>query len=190
MGAYGGTAEASQSGVVKTVFLEFSLDTDPGWTTTGEWRFGLPLGAGGTYGNPDPNSGCTGINVYGVNLAGDYSVALGDPYYVTAGPLDCSTYQEVSLQFARWLNSDFYPYVGNTVEVSADGQTWQTVWQAQEGENLNDSQWQILIYDISDTADGQSTVYVRWGYEINSDRAYAQSGWNIDDVQLSGVTAE
>jgi len=29
-------------------------------------------------------------------------------------------------------------------------------------------------------------VYVRWGYRIGSG-AYAYSGWNIDDIQISGI---
>ena len=43
-----------------------------------------------------------------------------------------------------------------------------------------------MEYDISATADGQPTVYIRWGYEVN-DEAYSYSGWNIDDIQLWGV---
>jgi hypothetical protein len=34
-------------------------------------------------------------------------------------------------------------------------------------------------------ADGQSTVYVRWG--ISSDSSWQFSGWNIDDVTLTGT---
>jgi len=42
---------------------------DPGWSRTGEWAFGQPLGQGGDqYGYPDPTSGATGPNVLGVNL--------------------------------------------------------------------------------------------------------------------------
>jgi predicted outer membrane repeat protein len=187
MGAYGGTAQASKSTLRKTSFVQFNLDTDPGWPVEGDWAFGTPQGAGGANGNPDTNVGYTGVNVYGVNLAGDYRVMVGGPYYLTAGPFDCTERQAVSVRFARWLNSDFYPFVGNTLEVSNDGQTWSVVWQAQEGENLADSEWQILEYDISAVADGQGSVYLRWGYEIISDRAYPYSGWNIDDIELRGL---
>jgi len=63
------------------------LDDDPGWTTQGQWAFGPPQGAGGTVlGHPDPATGATGQNVYGVNLEGDYTVAAGDPMRLTAGP--------------------------------------------------------------------------------------------------------
>jgi len=187
IGAYGGTAEASKSAPTTNVFLRFDLDNDPGWAVEGDWQFGRPLGAGGANGNPDPNSGYTGTNVYGVNLAGDYRVAVGGPYHLMAGPFDCSGYQQVSLRFARWLNSDFYPYVANTLEVSNDGQKWQIIWQSQDDQKLADSKWQVVNYDISAIADGQPAVYVLWSYEIASDRAFEYSGWNIDDIELRAV---
>jgi hypothetical protein len=40
-------------------------------------------------------------------------------------------------------------------------------------------------YDISDLADGESTVYVRWVMGPTEDNPYC--GWNIDDVQIWGV---
>ena len=52
--------------------------------------------------------------------------------------------------------------------------------------SISDSDWSLQTYDLSATADDQSTVYVRWGYEIGSG-AYAYSGWNIDDVQIAAV---
>lgn len=80
-----------------------NMDTNPGWTTEGQWAFGTPTGQGGTEnGYPDPVSGATGANVYGVNLNGDYSTAVGGPYYLTAGPFDCSEYVNVGLAFQRW----------------------------------------------------------------------------------------
>ena len=85
----------------------FDLGFCPAWVTQGEWAFGQPLGGGGVRdGNPDPTSGHTGNNVYGVNLSGDYDTATGGPYYLTAGPFDCSPYTNVQLRFVRWLNTD------------------------------------------------------------------------------------
>jgi parallel beta-helix repeat protein len=167
-------------------FYEFSLDTDPNWTTEGEWAFGQPMGGGGIeYGNPDPTSGYTGTNVYGVNLDGDYSIAVGGPYYLTAGPFDCNDYNNVSLKFARWLNTDDPAYVESTIEVSnTGGEPWTTVWEHTRSE-LTDSSWRIVEYDISNVADNCETVYIRWSYKIN-EYAYPYSGWNIDDIELWG----
>jgi hypothetical protein len=161
------------------------LDSDPCWATTGEWGFGRPTGEGGTeYGNPDPTGGYTGINVYGVNLRGDYDTAVGGPYYLTCGPFDCSDFNEVSLKFARWLNTDESAFVESTIEISDDGTSWSAVWEHTRPD-LADSSWRIVEYDISSIADNQETVYIRWGYQIQ-EYAYPYSGWNIDDVELWG----
>ena len=49
---------------------------------------------------------------------------------------------------------------------------------------ITDSDWQQVEYDISNVADNQPTVYIRWSYQILP-AANPYSGWNIDDIQLS-----
>ena len=160
------------------------LDDDPFWTTEGQWQFGQPTGEGGTsYGNPDPNSGNTGTNVYGVNLSGDYSTDVGGPYYLTSGAFDMNGFHNVRLGFARWLNTDESAYIKSTIEVSVDGTSWTEVWNHTTMGAITDPNWQLFEYDISSIADDQETVYVRWGYEM-LERAYPYSGWNIDDIKL------
>ena len=165
-------------------FYENHLDGDPCWTTEGEWAFGRPGGAGGdSYGGPDPEYGGPGANVYGVNLAGDYNTVVGGPYYMTAGPFDCNDHNDIFLQFARWLNTDEPGYVESTIEVSNDGGSWAPAWEHTERSPITDGDWQIVQYDISETADNQPMVYIRWGYEI-LDEAWPYSGWNIDEIIL------
>ena len=164
----------------------FSLDTDPGWPREGEWQFGLPAGLGGTVnGYPDPSTAASGTNVFGVNLNGDYSLEIGGPYFLTAGPFDFSGYTEMTLRFLRWLNSDFQPYVYDTIEVSPDGTNWNPVWDNGTSEIADDA-WIPESYDISAWADNQTNVYVRWGYRVASPLAFAYSGWNIDDIGFLG----
>lgn len=166
---------------------DFPLGIDPQWAVQGEWAFGQPAGAGGSsYGNPDPTHGYTGDDVYGVNLNGDYSTLVGGPYYLTVGPLDCAGYLNVVLRFARWLNTDAPGYADSKIEVSNDGTNWSVVWDNPGASSISDDSWQSIEYDISDTADNQSTVYLRWSYEIKDSRTNPYSGWNIDDVQLWG----
>ena len=165
----------------------FSLDTDPGWTRQGEWAFGHPTGSGGTsQGSPDPANGYTGINVFGVNLSGDYSTTVGGPYYLTAGPLNFTGCTNVILQFKRWLNSDTQPYVYATVDVSSNGSAWTSVFDNGTSIAVTDSAWTDCQYDISATANNRATVYVRWGYQV-CDYAFAYSGWNIDDIEFLGL---
>ncbi len=169
------------------VVYSFPLDEDPGWLTEGEWAFGQPTGQGGqSFGNPDPTSGATGPYVYGVNLNGDYSTALGGPYYCTLGPLDLSDATNTSVKFQRWLNSDYQPYVTQMIEVSHDGTNWVQVWD-NGSFTISDSAWAEQEYNISATADQQAAVYIRWGHEVGNDWAWAYSGWNIDDVEVWGL---
>ena len=166
----------------------FSLDTDPGWPREGEWEFGLPAGLGGTEdGYPDPTTAASGTNVFGVNLNGDYSLEIGGPYFLTAGPFNFSGYTGMSLHFLRWLNSDFQPYVYDTIEVSPDGTNWNPVWDNGTSAIADDA-WTPETYDISAWADNQTNVFVRWGYRVAS-LAFAYSGWNIDDIGFLGNPA-
>jgi hypothetical protein len=164
-------------------FWEETFDSDPGWSTQGEWAFGTPTGDGGeSNGNPDPNSGYTGSNVYGVNLSGDYSTTVTGAYrYVTTTAINCTGRTNVELRFWRWLNTDLPAYAPAKIEVSDNNSDWSDVWVS-SGE-ITDSMWNQQLYDVSAYADGESTFYIRWGYEIK-DFAYEYSGWNIDDIEL------
>lgn len=164
----------------------FDLNTDPGWSRTGEWQFGKPRGQGAvSYGYPDPLSGATGTNVFGVNLNGDYDESPGGPFYLTTHPINCEKLVKVSLNFMRWLNSDFQPYFFSTLEVSNNNKDWTLIWE-NPGAEIAEHAWKEQAYDISAVANRQPTVYIRWGYEKGSP-AYAYSGWNIDDVEIWGV---
>lgn len=173
--------------VTEPLIYSFSLNSDPGWSRQGQWAFGQPQGLGGTsLSNPDPQSGATGTNVFGVNLAGDYSTSPGGPFYLTAGPLNFAGVSGVALQFERWLNSDSAPHAFATIDVSNDGTNWNSVF-ANGSTPITDSSWVQEQYDISAVANNQATVYVRWGYQIVSG-AFAYSGWNIDDIGFLGMS--
>lgn len=171
---------------VRSAVYDVSLDTDPGWTLEGQWEFGVPLGQRcGAWGNNDPTSGHTGQNVVGVNLAGCYDPTVAGTYCATAGPFDLSDYTDISLQFWRWLNSDIPEYAKASVEASTDGRKWTILWTQPESQAVTDTEWTRCEYPIPG-AGGQPTVYLRWSYEIVANKAYAYTGWNIDDVQLIG----
>ena len=158
-------------------FHWFPMDTDPGWSTEGQWEFGLPQGAG------DPPSGHTGFNVYGYNLSGNYADSI-PAHRLTTTALDCSGYENVALSFWRWLGVESASYDEAKVEVSNNGSLWTTVWEHTAG-TFVDTAWQECTYDISAMADNQPTVYVRWGMGP-TDSSVTYPGWNIDDVALIG----
>lgn len=173
--------------VMPPTLFTFELDNDPGWTTTGEWAFGEPTGGGGEdYGYPDPASGATGSNVYGVNLSGDYSASVGGPYYLTAGPFDLADFTNVQFAFSRWLNTDYPPYVKATVDISTNGAEWTTVWSNEEDVVIAENSWSEFAMDVDAVADGAETFYIRWGHEVGDLYAYPYSGWNVDDLRIFG----
>jgi hypothetical protein len=173
--------------VVPPTAFTFTLDADPGWSRQGEWNFGRPSGSGGlSHGHPDPASGATGSNVFGINLSGDYSTNVGGSYYLTAGPINCSAFTTMRLQFQRWLNTDYQPFVYATLEISTNGSTWANIWSNGTSE-VADTAWTRVSYDISAYADTQPGVYLRWGHRVASAGAWAYSGWNLDDIALLGI---
>ncbi|MDK1046314.1 MAG: S8 family serine peptidase, partial [Anaerolineales bacterium] len=155
----------------------FPMDSDPGWTTEGEWAFGVPQGLGSFGG--DPFSGHTGSNVYGYNLAGDYVDFLAEQNLTTTA-LDFSGVSGVTLTFWRWLGIEDSLYDQASVKVSADGSSWTTIW-SHTGGSFNDLAWVQQSFDISAVADGESTVFVRWVMGT-TDISITYPGWNIDDV--------
>jgi len=173
---------ALQVGSVQTVYA-WDLDTDPGWDREGEWSFGIPLGQGGQYGNPDPVAAYSGQNVLGYDLGGDYGNNLPE-HALTTGAIDCTDLQAVSVRFRRFLNVEQPAYDHAYLRVSTDGATWTTVWE--NGSEITDSQWQLVEYDLSDHADGQPTVYLRWVMGT-TDGSWQYSGWNLDDIEIRAL---
>jgi hypothetical protein len=161
------------------VLLEEPMDQDPLWTISGgAWEWGQPQGNAG-----DPTSGYTGDNVYGYNLNGAYTNGMPE-YYLITPTFDCSSGVGVTLSFYRWLGVESATYDHAAVEISNDGgSTWNTVW-AHTGSTLEDTDWQHVTYDISQWADEQPQVQIRWTMGP-TDGSVVYGGWNIDDVVIS-----
>ncbi len=161
------------------------LQTNPGWSMQGQWAFGRPLGGGGGSGYPDPTSGFTGTNVYGVNLAGDYPNNLTNAHYLTTTPIDCSRFRNLRFEFQRWLGIESASYDHACVQVSMDGATWTDLWVHEGYSSISDFAWTNMAFDLGAQADGQPAVYFRWGLGPTDSSAH-YCGWNIDDVVVTG----
>ena len=159
---------------------EWLLNNDPGWTTEADWEFGQPTGNGGQHGEPDPTSGHTGSYVYGYNLNGDYPNNLSEKH-LTGNAIDCSALYNVHLKFWRWLGVEQPAYDHAYIRISNDGTNWTTVWQ--NTTEITDNSWTQMELDISDVADDQETVYLRWTMG-STDVGWQYCGWNIDDIQI------
>jgi hypothetical protein len=164
----------------RTARYRWLLDEDPGWAREGQWAFGVPTGGGGQYGGPDPTSGYTGSNVFGYNLNGDYPNGMSEEH-LTMGPFDCTDLVLTELRFWRWLGVEVGRFDRAAVAVSADSLNWTTVW-ANEDE-VTDFEWTEVALDISEIADGEETIFIRWTMG-ETDLTSHYCGWNIDDVEV------
>lgn len=154
------------------------MDSDPGWNAEGRWEFGIPEGKEG-----DPSSAHTGSNVYGYNLAGPYENDMPE-YCLTTSAINCKLAENVALSFWRWLGVESSLFDHARIQISNDGTNWSDVW-ANGKQDLTDSSWVYCEYDVSDVADRQPSVFIRWCMGP-SDFANTYGGWNIDDVCLTG----
>jgi len=162
------------------VFYEQTMSTDPGWTLQGQWAWGVPSGTG------SPTAGFTGSNVLGYNLTGNYADDL-PPTAATSTAIDCSGYGSVQLSFRRWLDVEQYDTA--SILVSNDGVSWTQVWSNSTTARTRDTAWTLVTYNISAVADGKSTVYLRWNLGP-TDYSVNYTGWNIDDVNLTGFRTQ
>jgi hypothetical protein len=183
---YPDTSNPFQVQVVEnTVTLfEDDFETDKGWSISGGlWQRGIPEGLGGTdqqYGVPDPDSGCTGPNVFGYNLSGDYANALTEKY-LTSPAIDCKGHQNIHLQFMRWLGIEQPSNDHASIKTSNDNVNWTTIWE--NGCTVNDNFWAEIDLDISEYAADAQTLYLRW-IMGPTDIANRYCGWNLDDVRV------
>lgn len=166
----------------QAILLDEPMDFNPGWVTSGgQWGWGVPTGSGGEHGCPDPTAGFTGTAVYGYNLNGDYPNNM-QRYNLTMGPIDCSQATTTKIQFMRWLGVERNQYDHACFEISTNGLNWTTLW-ANGTDSIADGQWLLQDFDVAELADGQATVYFRWGLGP-SDTGWMYCGWNIDDVKI------
>ena len=171
-----------------TIF-EDGFETDLGWTLVSEFERGAPGGLGGEHGNADPTSAYEGSNVLGVDLtglgtySGDYETNLSDRAYTATSPsINCTGYTNVQLEFWRWLNVESPTYDHAYLDVY-NGSSWVEIWT--NSSLMEESSWGQQTYDVSTYADGNSNFRIRFCIGA-TDGSWQYSGWNIDDLVLSG----
>ncbi len=190
-------AGKSQAQVSSIWFDDF--ETNKGWTLGGDFEVAIPQGKGGVgtatnaQGSADPSAGQSNGKILGSDLTGDgnYDLTTGRTYYAESPVIDCSSMSNVTLNFKKWLNVEGNGGgSGSTAwaEVQIDvntGSGWINVYSSGTS-RIRENSWSNSEYNISTYADGQSSVRVRFGVKVNS-YPYPYSGWNIDDVELTGV---
>lgn len=161
--------------------LREEMNADPNWSITpgSLWEWGRPLGN-----HYDPDYGYTGPAVYGYNLEGPYTNNMGKRYLTTPA-IDCSQLRETRLDFWRKLITQYRDNA--SLEVSVNGSDWVEIFHNDISAFIEPC-WLHYVYDISDVADLEPTVYIRWVMGP-SNEGTVTGGWNIDDVIVSGVAA-
>ena len=120
--------------------------------------------------------------VAGVVLGGNAQQTVHGFAYLTSPVVDTSQATTVHLEFWRWLNSDYTPYMQNAVEVF-DGNGWVTLWQSGSSPGVQDAAWTKITFDL--TAYKSALMQVRWGFKIGSSGVFPVSQWNVDDVLIA-----
>ena len=184
--------------IYNTIFFD-DFEDDKGWVFTGEFQRNMPLGLGGTIegnsqtvGNPDPDYAFSGDTIIGTDLTG-LGAQLGNYELISDGTYrailslesDLYYYRDVKLSFQRYLNIHFTSRRA-FIEVSNDSIQWNTVFNSWTmGGYFIDPTYIQKTYDISNYADGKDKVYIRFTLS-NKYGGYITSGWNIDDVLITG----
>lgn len=155
-----------------------NLDTNPGFTTSGEFEYGVPQGPAGEEKGNGASSAYTGSNIYDTNLS-DTSYGYSS---LTTFAIDCSNHTNITLEFWAYIMVWTGYYV--TFEISTDNSNWTELETVGAGIILNQS-WEKYPYDITAYAAGKSTVYIRWSMS-GSGSQMTSGGLAIDDITITG----
>ena len=185
---YSSGRNANATTLKDAIFYD-GFEDDEGWTFNGEWERDAPQGLGeDAYGDPDPSSAFNGSNVLGLDLTGngDYQGNLTDHQETAISPIiDCSNYQDVELEFQRWLGVEQPTYDHAYLDISIDGGAWTELWT--NSGTIDDGAWNEISFDVSAYADGQSSVQFRFSMGA-TDASWNYCGWNIDDFYVFGTS--
>jgi hypothetical protein len=181
------------------LFYTDGIETNRGWSfnnnggASGEWQIDTPRGLGGGTSvpgqpkpSPDPTAAAEGTRVLGNDLTGtgpgpgNYEALLNTQ--AVSPPINCSDAVQVGIQFKRWLN--VAPNDIATVDVSADGVSWTNLFTSSG--YVVENAWSNHSFDVSAWADRNPNFRIRFG--LTADNVVQISGWNLDDIRLTGVT--
>lgn len=163
---------------VHTAFFNDPLDTEPGNVVkTGDWEFGPGTNIQKQWAGPD--SANTGTNIYDTDL--DYVAFTTST--LTMGPIDCSDYKKVHLNFSGWY-AIYSNYIARVEYKNGSGGAWQELYSRAGIFYFNS--WTPFTFDISEHADNGEAVYLRWTY-LKDGGSSAYAGMSLDDISLTGL---
>ena len=165
-------------------FDDFS--TNKGWSgyEVGGWERGPAHAGSPELGNPDPAADYTPTEdnyILGYAIGGNYPNDLPAEKEIISPAIDCTGQVRVFLKFWRYLNVEGNDNAG--IYISKDRTNWLPIWENPETGTM-DNQWTPVIFDISEVAAGEGSVYIKFTMGP-TDSASGYSGWNIDDLEVT-----
>ena len=170
------------------VFFSETFDNNnAGWTLDPEWAIGPAVqGPLSSCGFPDPGSdadGTPGGGVAGVVLGGAATNSFHPAWWLTSPVFDTTGLGGVQLDFDRFLNSEYPPFMYNSIQVF-DGSSWVTIWDHTASTFITESQWSHHSYNLSIYSN--ANFQVRFGVEVQAFGGLSScSSWNLDNFVIS-----
>lgn len=161
------------------------LDSGSSGDGADDWQWDQPQGATGS---GDPGQAFSGTYAFGNDLGhGNYdgNYQADKVNYALSPLIDTTGFENVRLQYRRWLNVEdgFY----DQATIYADGEPVWTNFDSLAGVDSKthhrDRQWRFHDVDLSEQA-ADGAVQVR--FEIASDGGLQLGGWTLDDVCIVG----
>jgi hypothetical protein len=174
-------------------FADDFHDNAKGWLLGPEWQIGPAMASSGGVLGADPatdHSASADNGVAGVVIGGNASTMLHGFYYLESPPFNTAAAQgPVILGFFRWLNSDYDPFMHNTIDVW-NGSSWVNLWTTGGPPGVQDSPpegmgWTFIQHDL--TAYKNAGMKIRFGFDITSGGVFTIGSWNIDDVLVASA---
>lgn len=168
-------------------FSETFASNAAGWTIGTEWAIGSAVASNGfPTGNEDPGQDHTASadnGIAGVVIGGYAQEVIHPMYYLESPTFNGDAAGALHLQYWRFLNSDYTPFMNNVVEVY-DGSQWILLWESGP-DQMVDFEWTFATHDI--TAYKTPSMKIRFGFDIGSGGVFTVSSWNLDDVVVASA---
>lgn len=193
-----GTCAGGQTGSYTVYFTETFASNAAGWTFVAgqtsatppvsyqDWAIGPAVAwSSGTYQDPAQDHSPTADNgLAGVVIGGTPQKVIRSMNYLESPVINTDVPGPVHLEFWRFLQSDYTPYMQNSIEVY-NGTSWVVVWQSGSSPGVKDTAWTKITHDL--TAHKNANMKIRFGFNIGSTGVFTVGSWSVDDVVIANA---
>jgi MYXO-CTERM domain-containing protein len=173
--AFASVCALAASAASGAYFSDFEAN-DGGLVGTGDWQWGMPVGANGTdlggFGGDEPTGGFSGDNVWGTVLGGLHSPSTVSTLTLAGQNLDLAA----SLSFQEWIDSG-----GNTFDMAKVFVAGTEVYLS---DGLSNGDWREVVIDLTGFSGTGDIVF-----EFSTTSVVERVGWYIDDLTVRDVPA-